>query len=496
MGHVLLALASVHLCAAMLSAQSIELDVASSEPAATLLSEIVAGGDYLVIDRDTTLTTDSHVPGDVVIFRSRVSLEGAIAGSVAVVASDFFIRPGATVGGSIAAIGGGVYPSGLAQVGGIVQLDPRTELAIDTDAGTSTITIRAPDTHRLLRLPSLFGFALPTYDRVDGLSVFWSAAVASAGVRPAASLVGTVAYRTERRRFGGSLRVDLRPSENSVLTARVSRSTRVIGTWIRGDLENSLSSLVVHSDLRDYYESDQLSLTVGRAIPPTLIEGERFIAPRLELHVSNDRSIETGTPWSLFQREESWRHNPAVDDGVLAAVELGADAGWRGATATFAGTATAEWAPGSAGDFEFAQARADGVWSMTALYGHQVQVSGHLVLPLGAHEAPLQRWGFVGGPGTLPTLATAALRGDHVLFVESSYAIPLRPIRIPTLGPPTLLLEHAAGTAWRTGDPRPPLEQNAGVGLRLGIVDVTLHVDPTESPLDPTLSFGIRLPLP
>lgn len=476
-------------------AQTITIDGAADDPAAALVQGILDRGAYQLLDRDTVLTATDRITSDVVVLEARVTVEGRIDGEVGVVGGELFIRPRASVPGPIGVISGGVFPSGLAEVGEIIYLDPRIQETVEGPASRRAVTLTRPPRRSALRLPGFFGFGVPTYDRVDGLSLFWSAGLALTGGDTArVSLTGTGAYRTERNRLGGGVELAIRPWSRGLISARVERGTFSSDTWIRGTLENSLAALFVASDARDYFESDAATLTLARTPPPPLIQGEGYFLPRIGVHASRDRSLTTGNPWA-FRNDDEWRFNPTIDEGELVSVFGAADAAWLGVTSSFTGSASLEWSPASMGDFEFAQLRSSIAWRMLALYQHRIEVRGYLQLPLGGEEAPLQRWSFVGGAGTLPTFPTATFRGDHVAFVETVYTIPIVHLQLPLVGPPSIRLLHAAGTAWRSGAERPPLEQNLAAGLDLSLLELMVYVDPTESALDPVFKLGGRLPL-
>ena len=137
---------------------------------------------------------------------------------------------------------------------------------------------------------------------------------------------------------------------------------------------------------------------------------------------------------------------------------------------------------------------ADADWWMLGPYQHQIEVGGHLLLPLGSGFVPRQRWGILGGPGTLPTLPTGFLGGDHLVLIRASYLAELRRIQLPLVGPPALRFEYAAGTAWAGGDDRPPLEQSVGGGVQLLVFNGMVYVDPASSGFDPIFRFGAQLP--
>ncbi|MEX2584479.1 MAG: hypothetical protein WD766_14515 [Gemmatimonadota bacterium] len=492
MRHFLIALVGCLLTVDPGSAQGLTITGEAGDSATAILAGIVERGGYLLIDRDTVLADDTRIRSDVVIVDARVALEGVIEGAVAVVRADFFIRPGASVPGPIAVIDGGAYPSGLAEVGDIVEMDRRIAADLAPAGPDHSIALTPPTGPGLLRLGPIFGLGAPSYDRVNGLSLSLAVELASAGDTAAISLQPSATYYAARGELGGGARLTVRPSRRSMLAVQVERSARTNDRWIRGDLENSLSAILVRSDIRDYYETDAVSATIARTPPPPLIEGEGFVAPYLTIQASRDRSLATHEPWSLLG-DDDWRLNPAADEGVLGSVAAGASAGWRGIFSRFSGDLALEWAPGVFGDFEFAQVRADAAWDMVALYQHRIAVSGHLALPLTGDEAPLQRWSFVGGPGTLPAHSDAAFRGDHVLFVESAYTAPIVWLPLPLAGPPSLRLVHSAGIAWRTGVSMPPIEQNLGLGVQIMIFDAMVYLDPARS-VDPAFSIGARLP--
>lgn len=473
--------------------QVIEIRTDEDDAAVTLVRTILQEGAYTLLARDTVLPETSRL-GDVVVLDARVAVEGRIDGRVAIIGGDLFVRPGARVAGPIGVISGGAYPSGLAEVGTILETDPRLLVTREREAGQEIIVLTRRPGPGPLRIPAPFGLALPTYDRVDGLNLRWRSALATAGDTAAVTLSGTIGYAFERQRPNGALELRVRPAHRTLIALRASRATRTVDGWIRGDLENSLAALIGRSDARNYFESDEVGLAISRTPPPPLIAGEGFVIPSALIRASRDRSVAAGDPWSLRSSDTPWRPNPEIDDGTLVSLSARLDAGWRGAFSRFSGGIVAEWAPGLAGDFEFAQLRAAARWSMLAILDHRLEINGYAQLSIGSDPAPRQRWSFVGGSGTLPTFEMGSIRGDHVVFIESWYDVPLRPLRLPVVGIPTVRFAHAAGTAWVTGEPTPRFEQNVGAGVRLLGFDVMVRVDPTRDPLDPVVSFGTRLP--
>jgi len=72
---------------------------------------------------------------------------------------------------------------------------------------------------------------------------------------------------------------------------------------------------------------------------------------------------------------------------------------------------------------------------------------GHTVLTGGEGIAPVQRFGYLGGANTLPTVNLLAIGGDQLLFLSGEYKIPFDKIALPYLGNPFVTLRYAAGNA-------------------------------------------------
>ncbi|HEX6039663.1 MAG TPA: hypothetical protein VFZ20_16555, partial [Longimicrobium sp.] len=290
--------------------------------AAEIGREILARAQYVVIDRDTTLGGDFRASGDLVVYDAEVRLEGNVDGSVLVLGGDFWIRPGGRVGGSVAVLSGGVYPSGLAIVepDSIHFADPRGGVTVETrPTGRDGEYVAYAEIRHPPR-PAFFApiaGPLPTYDRVNGLSLY-----ASADVHPTREPDGPVvrvwgAYRFEQEnKLGGGARWRVPLGVQGLqLRGEASRATRTNDAWIRGDVANSIRAVVLGRDYRDYWDSDVLRLTVERPVGKPLIAGESWLGPRVGVQVSSDRALPARAPWALTNREGLERENPAAREG-------------------------------------------------------------------------------------------------------------------------------------------------------------------------------------
>jgi hypothetical protein len=474
------------------AAQQVEIRGDDRSRAAAVAREILARGRYLRIDRDTVLPATFAAPADLVIYDAEVRLEGSVAGSVAVVRGHFYLRPGARVGGEIAVIDGGVYPSRLAQHGAILESNPSTVVVRGDTVprpGDSTLvaTVVGPP------LPAAFRPVLvtPAYDRVNGVTLSAGAQFRFSPDPGAGRLSAIVAYRQKQENhLSGQLRLELPLGVQSLrLEAEASRATRTNDAWQRGELGNTLSAALRGRDYRDYYDADRASLFVTRPVAKPIIAGETWLGPRVGVQVERARSLETEPDLPSLTGTGLRRPNPPVLDGMIVSGIAGSSLRWRGQTVQFDGYGQVEQ---GFGDAQFTHGTVWGDFLTTTFRLQTLHVYARAHLPL-AGDVPPQRFAILGGPATLPTTSIGRFRGDHLVFVGSDYAIPLpRRIQVPLLGQPSIEIVHSIGSAWN-GD-APAFLQNVGGGVRFFLARVGVVVNPAADDLDPALYLNLALP--
>lgn len=488
----------------ILSAQEVRLEGGARDAATRVLRDILERDRFLLLARDTILPDDFRAPGDLIIVNADVRIEGEVKGAVAVIEGAFFIRPGARVEGPIAGIGGGIYPSGLAAVGDTVYVPLTYDIEVVERARAPGEGVRAagernfevrisPPEPVYLVLPWPYGLRPPAYNRVDGLTLGWGPRLRIAGREDGPILAPWVTLRTARGEFGGGVNLDVPVGAGIHAIVRAASETRTHESWIRGDLANTLAALTFASDLRNYHHSESISLSLARPNDIPLIAGEFAISPRITYRASRDESLATRDPWVLFGDADDWRPNPPVEPGTVVSIIGGAELRWQGASTSFRGDASVERAWEGPGDFAFTRWSVEGGWTMEALWNHRISVFAKAFGVPGDEPAPPQRWSFIGGTGTLPTFDVAEFRGDHLVFIESTYRIPIPIFDLPILGPPALEAMHAIGTAWVTGTDAPPWEQNLGLGIHFPFLTVGLYVDPATE-FAPAVNVGLSLP--
>ncbi len=471
------------------ASQAVRIEGDVNHPANRVLAGILERNRYTLVERDTVLPADFDSDGDLLIVRAEVRLAGRVGGSVAVVRGALFTRPGARIEGELASVAGELYLSRLAEHGEVHELPTTVQTTLAYEAGIHTLRIVPPALPARVGTTGIFGLGVPTYDRVNGVTARWGAQFLIRRDTVPPAVRGSVSYSTVRRAVGGSMAVDVPLGRGTWVTAEAARESFTNEAWIRGPLMNTLSTLVLRSDVRDYHESDVALLRLERRQRQPLIQGESFVGPRVTVRGSRDRSLQEANVWSFLGRDEPWRENPPIDDGEVFSVAPGALFAWRGALTRFHGDLSVEWAPPGLGDFEFVHLISEMRWQMPVLWNHTINLRGRTHQTLGNEPAPAQRWTILGGGGTIPTLDTAAMRGDRLVFLETRYDIPLPFVRVPVLGSPDLRLIHTTGAAWLSGQEMPPLEQSIGGGLRFFLLQALVHVDPS-GPLRPVFSLG------
>lgn len=488
-----LLLLALLLCAVALPlrAQEVRVEGAANSRAVQVAREVLAANNYLRMDRDTILPAGFRTPGDLVVVDADVRLEGTVEGRVAVLGGVLYVRPGARVVGPIANLGGEVYPSALASVGEVLEAGPELRVGVEFDTAGVRVRVAAPE--RGSRFLPTGAAGLPTYDRVNGLTLTAGPSFLLTGDPEGPRVDAWASWFSARGDFGGGASVRAPVRGGLRLEARAERGVFTNERWFRGDLANTAGSLLLANDYRDYWESDRVSLSLRRPHPEALIAGEHAWEPRLALMAMRDRSLENRDPWALL--DDFDRANPPVDEVEWASAVAGVGLRWLGQTTTFAGEASVERALPLGDGADFTQWTVDGLWTMQALYLHTIGVRFRGMGTLGGRPALRQRRTFLGGSPTLRTFEIASFRGDRLAYVESTYGIPLPPaLTLPILGAPTLQFTHLAGMAWTTGDPMPPWEQNLGVGILYSLARAELYVNPAADGLDPTFTWGVTLP--
>ena len=362
-----------------------------------------------------------------------------------------------------------------------------------------------------ITLPLGVGLRVPSYDRVNGVTLPWGPQLLTND--ETLELNALVSYRSHLGNWDPSLEGYLRPGAANEIKLYVGRGTFTNDAWIRSDLMNSLATLFVGSDARNYYRADRAALRLTRTVTVSAVGLTPFVGGSIE------RDWSTGfptvkTPWSFFGRKgdlKMRRHNMPVAKGRINSMLGGTGiqisrGGLEGKLDVFVEHAFKAPTFGclfnpplptpTCRDEAFTQTTLDSEVKFPTFGAQRFEFKGHAVLASG-DILPTQRWAYLGGSGTLATVDLLALGGDNLLFLRGDYIIPIERIQLPFLGSPFVALTYAAGTAG--AGTLPTLIQNVGAGAGVGFFRVDYSLDPASnrSPLSrrSAITFGVSLSL-
>jgi hypothetical protein len=438
---------------------------------------------------------DSTARGPLVVLGRDVVVDGTIDGDIVVVSGDLYTHPGARVTGGVVTFGGGIYESALATIAGT-----RTAFRDFTyDIAATSEGYELSYRSLIVRPRSAFawagplGFVIPTYDRTDGLTLPIAARFASP--HSGLDVEPMIAYRSQLGALDPSAEVELQLGQRSIVRVSAARSTFTNDDWIRPDLANSASTLVLGDDMRNYFRATRLEGLATRRSD----DGARSFEPYLGAHwerASSTRpdSNALGGPWSVSGRhghEDMLRTNPPIDEGDISSLIAGATLAWTsGGVSTNSrldlevGRSARMLAP--ANGASFGQATLDARFAIDAFRGQRLRVLAHAVLTTPG-STPRQRWAYLGGPGSLATLDPLVLGGDELVYLDGDYDIPLGKVSLPIVGSPVLTLRDAIGGAGVRA--LPALEQAVGARLSVSFLYVEALVDPARHRVRTSLGF-------
>jgi hypothetical protein len=452
------------------------------------LAQTLAGS-YTVIPPASTkaiLSSKSTYPNTVVILGRDAIVEDTVRGDVIVIGGDLYMHPGADVSGRAVAIGGGVYESTQARVGGGVRSYRDFTYTITRVPGGWSLAYKPLEAEEPLRVEGTYGLQVPTYDRSDGLSIAIAPALPVPGTH--LSFEPRATYRSQLGRVDPSIQIVDSLDPRSALRLSAGRSTFSNDAWIWTDLINSLEVLWRGDDSRNYFRATRGELTLDRLWKTRAAT----IRPYLGARVERARSVRPGSqptsgPWSFLARTDSddmRRPNPPIDPGVMTSALAGVDMSW-----TMPDLTARLRLDGELGSFDddcdgcdltgrrkFAQTTIDGGIAFPTFGTQRLSFDAHAVLTTRGGRTPRQRWAYVGGSGSIPTLDMLSLGGDQLAYVDARYDIPIDRVRLPLGGSPVVTLREILGGA--AIGRFPTLAQATGVRLSAKFLYVEWLIDP------------------
>lgn len=380
-------------------------------------------------------------------------------------------------------------------------------------------TASAPDTSYVeyqespISLPLGIGLRVPSYDRVNGLTLPWGPRLDLGDEK--LQLDALVRYRSNLGKWDPSLEGFARPGLSNEITVFAGRGTFTNDGWIRTDLSNSLAALGVGSDARNHFRGDRATARFTHALATNAITLTPYIGGNIERDWSTGSIVPPKTPWSFLNRKKTLymrRPNPRVEKGRISSILGGSgfqvarggvdgklDVGVEHSLSTSLSADCSGFATDPAClvlGRSFTQFTFDSQVNFPTFGTQTFAFRGHAVLT-GNDIAPPQRFVYLGGSGTLATVDLLALGGDHLLYVQGDYTVPIDKVQLPYVGSPFIGLRYSAGNAGISK--LPALIQNLGVGVGVSFIRADYTIDPARnrSPFSrkSDFSFGISLPM-
>ena len=461
--------------AAPAQGQDVRLAGEPRSDAQAALQTFLEAGDFTVWTRDTVLARADTVPGSVLLLEGTARIAGRVEGDLYVVDGDLFLRSGASLTGSVLVLGGGFYDSDVAEIGGAITYRPNEPLRVrPTEGGFEIISEVEPEP--AFELDGTYGFHLPTYDRVSGLSLPVGAVGRLSEVPGRPELEAGATWSPAREDVDFRLRNSWQLAERVRLGLFASSGIVSNEGWIRPTWYNSLAHFVAGDDVRNPYDSREFGLELEWTSPEPPVWED---APRWRVVVSGGReeseSLRLGDVTILFGEAPppaiplvpGFDPHLSIEHGSIWLGRLGFEwgvSGRGGSTAAGFGLEAGfeddirrlevlGWPegepPGPVRPYDFLLVEGRLSLRRVTSWGHAMEAFAIGRLDV-TGRLPERRYSTIGGIGTLPTMPLRGLRGPRLLYAEAAYAVPL--LGDATLGGVDAFARGSAGGIGSEGD--------------------------------------------
>ena len=270
-----------------------------------------------------------EVHGDVAVLHGPLTIAGHVTGRVIAINSDVVLRASARVDGDMLVVGGEVDGRDVADVAGEIRIyrqsmsfrEENETIVVERD----TLSDEGQpwwhrwERHRAERSWSKLTVASAgAYNRVEGLpinlgpQIFIPTSWGSTRLDAYAIFRTGSSFSSHEDDLGHNVRGELRIGrlEGFSLGGRLFNIVDGVEPWQLTDLEVGLASFVAHRDYRDYFQRH------GGSLSASLFAGHIV---SLTGGFSDERWLTRGAnnPFTLFRGDDSWRPNPAMDEGRM-----------------------------------------------------------------------------------------------------------------------------------------------------------------------------------
>ncbi|MGD8277071.1 MAG: BamA/TamA family outer membrane protein [Gemmatimonadota bacterium] len=269
---------------------------------------------------ESTLPAGASVTGNVAVLGGPFILGGRIEGDVLVINGDLRLQRDAEVTGHVIVVGGGVVGEGQARIGGGLEayrepLRFRQEASGLVHAPLVDTGISAGRDFPFGRTELLIA-ARHDYNRVEGLPIEIGPRIRFGRINPTvfealAIYRSSAGVRIDPDRMGYSLRLEQFLAGGRTARIGLGAYSDITAIEDRGlsERENSLSTFVLHKDLRDTFERRGWLawFRYARAGWPHDLT--------VEYRDETNTSVAPGSPWSLLDNDQPWRAEPLIAEG-------------------------------------------------------------------------------------------------------------------------------------------------------------------------------------
>jgi hypothetical protein len=271
---------------------------------------------------ESTLPAGAAITGNVAVLGGPFVLGGRIEGDVLVINGELRLQSGAEVTGHVIVVGGGLSGEALARIGGGTEAW-REPLRFRQEANG---LVHAPLVETGISAGREFPFgrtdlliaARHDYNRVEGLPIEIGPRIRFGRINPTvvealAIYRSSAGVRIDPDQMGYSLRLEqfLAGGRSARIGVRAYSDITAIEDRGISERENSLSTFVLHKDLRDAFERRGWAawFRYARAGWPHDLT--------VEYRDERNASIAPGSPWSLLDNDQPWRPEPLIAEGKL-----------------------------------------------------------------------------------------------------------------------------------------------------------------------------------
>lgn len=321
---------------------------------------------------------------------------------------------------------------------------------------------------------------LPSYDRVDGLSLPLSPVVSIGDDR--VDFIPRLEYRSNLGKIDPSLAIVGQITTDSTIgfALRGARGTFTNDRWIRSDLINSLQSFGLGHDARNYFRADRGEAVLTSSLKLPLDVSTVFLGTRVERDWSTGwRDGANHGPYSVLNRSDTTngiqRPNPAIDAGHINSAIGGGHFEYTGVPGSATTDVLLEAAGPSDAGGSFRQLSVDEAANINTVAGQHMVIGGHLVATATNSFTPRQRYAYVGGSGSVATVDLLSLGGDHLYYLDMLYIIPINRIQFPLLGSPYIAPHFTTAAASVGGFGQPAQNIGGRIGVSVFTIDYVIN---------------------